>query len=163
SQSIVNGQSASFLVTATGTRPVAYQWRFQGTNLPGATASTLSLSNLQTNQSGNYQAVVTNTGGAATSQVAVLTVIPIADLVTTDSGNQVYEDVNETNNTTVGTNSIRLRSPDLQPIALLTSPSSAQFGASIPFSWVTTNSGSGPAQVAWTDRVYLNVSPNTLS
>ena len=72
-------------------------------------------------------------------------------VVTTDTANQVPEEANETNNTTVGSTLLHLRSPDLQPIALSTSPGSAQFGQSVPLSWVTTNSGSGPAQAAWTD------------
>src|SRR5262249_44964846 len=41
SQTIVNGQTASFVVTAAGTRPLTYQWQFGATNLPTSTSSTL--------------------------------------------------------------------------------------------------------------------------
>src|SRR6202030_395083 len=71
SQNIVNGQSASFFVTVTGTHPLAYQWRFDSTNLPGATSSSLTLVNAQTNQAGSYTVVVTNSAGAAVSSVAL--------------------------------------------------------------------------------------------
>src|SRR5439155_9161758 len=67
------------------------------------------------------------------------------------------------NNTTVGTTPIRLRSPDLLPLALSTSPSSAQFGQSIPLSWVITNAGSGEALASWNDRIYLGTTSNSLS
>ncbi len=54
----------------------AVQWQFHGTNLPGQTASCLYLSNLQTNQSGPYTIVASNSLGVVTSAVAVLTVLP---------------------------------------------------------------------------------------
>ena len=71
----VLGTTASFSVTASGTAPLAYQWRFYGTNLSGQTSATLSLSNVQTNQAGPYTVVVTNVAGSLTSQVATLAVL----------------------------------------------------------------------------------------
>ncbi len=41
------GGQAQFTITASGQPPLHYQWEHNGTILPGATASTLSLSNLQ--------------------------------------------------------------------------------------------------------------------
>ena len=38
-QTVNQGQTAAFNVTAIGSPPLAYQWRFDGTNLAGATAS----------------------------------------------------------------------------------------------------------------------------
>ena len=69
-------ESACFAVTASGSPPLYYQWQFNGTNLPGATASTLPLTNLSTNQAGSYQVIVTNNYGSVTSLVATLTVLP---------------------------------------------------------------------------------------
>lgn len=83
-QSVINGQTASFSVTANGTRPFAYQWQFNSTNLPNATNAALVLANAQTNQSGPYRVVVTNSSGSITSAVATLTVSPVADLVVTE-------------------------------------------------------------------------------
>ena len=53
--------------------PLGYQWLFNGTNLPGATASILILSNAAPDQAGSYSVVVTNQYGAVTSAVATLT------------------------------------------------------------------------------------------
>jgi len=43
-------------------------------SLPGATAASLIIANVQTANAGNYQAIVTNAYGSATSEVATLTV-----------------------------------------------------------------------------------------
>jgi len=74
SQTVVAGTNASFFVAASGSAPMSYQWRKNGANLSGANASTLSLLNVQTNDAGNYQVVLTNIVGAVTSSVATLTV-----------------------------------------------------------------------------------------
>src|SRR4029077_7601084 len=39
-QSVQSGQSATFSVVATGTAPLSYQWRRNGTAIPGATSAT---------------------------------------------------------------------------------------------------------------------------
>ncbi len=67
------GQSVSFSVTALGTQPLYYRWRQNGVELTGATSSTLTLTNLQATNAGNYDVVVTNAFGSVTSAVAVLT------------------------------------------------------------------------------------------
>jgi len=54
SQSFPAGSNVTLQVTAQGPTPLAYQWRFYGTNLPGATNSTLVLSNAQAAQAGPY-------------------------------------------------------------------------------------------------------------
>jgi len=41
--SVTEGQTAAFSVTATGTAPLAYQWRRNGADIAGATAATYSL------------------------------------------------------------------------------------------------------------------------
>ncbi|NBR87178.1 MAG: hypothetical protein EBS84_01985 [Proteobacteria bacterium] len=74
SQTVKAGQNVSFTVSATGTPPLAFQWRQDGTNLTGATETTLTLSNVNTNEAGNYTVVITNSFGAITSAVATLTV-----------------------------------------------------------------------------------------
>jgi len=75
--------NARFDVVATGTGPLSYQWQFQGTNLPGADSSSLPLSNIQTNQAGVYRVVVTNLCGTAVSSNAVLTVLAVPPIITT--------------------------------------------------------------------------------
>lgn len=76
SQTIVAGQNASFSVVASGTNPLRYQWLLNGSALSGATGSSLTLTNVQAAQAGNYTVVVTNSVSSATSAPASLTVIP---------------------------------------------------------------------------------------
>jgi exopolysaccharide biosynthesis protein len=66
------GQSVTLTVNAGGTTPLRYQWRFNGTNISSATASSYTRSNLQLSQFGYYTAVITNTSGSVTSAVAML-------------------------------------------------------------------------------------------
>jgi hypothetical protein len=73
SRTLAPGSTATFQVGALGTPPLGYQWRFNGTNLDGATGPILVLTNVPPTAAGNYTAVVTNAFGAATSTVAVLT------------------------------------------------------------------------------------------
>ena len=73
-QSVAVGGSVSFSVTVTGASPLAYQWQLASTNLPGATNATLTLTNVQFAQAGNYSVLVTNVIGSAQSSAARLTV-----------------------------------------------------------------------------------------
>jgi hypothetical protein len=74
SQAVVAGNPATFSVTATGTAPLAYQWKFNGTNLANASSSSYTISNAQPTNSGSYSVLVTNLAGSATSSNAMLTV-----------------------------------------------------------------------------------------
>ena len=74
SQSIQAGSNVSFSVTASGTAPLNYQWRFSGQKLAGQTALSLSLTNVQFANAGGYSVIVTNAYGSVTSAVAQLTV-----------------------------------------------------------------------------------------
>ena len=75
SQSVLQGQDATFSVSAEGFQPLSYQWCFNGTNLPGATATNYTVVNAQPAHEGDYSVVVTNGAGSATSAVATLTVL----------------------------------------------------------------------------------------
>jgi hypothetical protein len=75
SQTVASGQNTSFTVQATGTAPLGYQWNFNGSPIPAATSSALTLTNVQTAQAGGYSVVVTNVAGSASSPVANLAVI----------------------------------------------------------------------------------------
>lgn len=72
---ITQGMDASFSVSAGGSGPRTFQWRFNGLDLPGANGPTLILPEAQPDQSGDYTAVVANHVGSVTSAVAVLTVV----------------------------------------------------------------------------------------
>jgi hypothetical protein len=73
------GSNVTFSVEATGTPPLFYQWFFNGMIAAGLTDSSLVITNVQTNNAGSYQVVVSNLFNAATSQVAHLTVSSITN------------------------------------------------------------------------------------
>ena len=74
SQTNIIGGTVNFSVTASGTPPLSYQWKFGGTNIVNATNTILTLNNVQLSQAGNYSVTVTNIAGSTNSANAVLTV-----------------------------------------------------------------------------------------
>jgi hypothetical protein len=80
SQTATNGQTVVISATAGGQSPLSYQWLFNGTNLAasgnisGINSNILTIASATTNNSGNYQLVVTNGSGSVTSSVAVLVI-----------------------------------------------------------------------------------------
>ena len=65
----------TFSVTATGTPTPTYQWQRNGTDIPGATGPTFTLTNPQLSDNGaTFRVVVTNEVGTDTSSAATLTV-----------------------------------------------------------------------------------------
>jgi alpha-tubulin suppressor-like RCC1 family protein len=87
-QTLTAGDTAVFSVTAGGSMPLSYQWRFNGTNLIGATNTSLILTNAQFEQSGNYAVQVANAFGSITSSNAVLDVIPLSPVILTQPASQ---------------------------------------------------------------------------
>jgi hypothetical protein len=74
---VLNGQVATFTVTTIGgAGAVSYQWAKNGSIVPGATSQTLIITNAKPSDGGTYTVACTDTTGTATSQGAVLTVIP---------------------------------------------------------------------------------------
>ena len=81
-QTVTNGASVTFSVSAGGTPPLSYQWQFNpasgagvgGTNLPGAVSSNLTLTGATFAQAGFYAAVVTNAVGSTISDPVALSV-----------------------------------------------------------------------------------------
>ncbi|HUI08405.1 MAG TPA: glycosyl hydrolase family 28 protein [Verrucomicrobiae bacterium] len=74
---VIPGQFATFSVMATGSMPLTYQWYYNDTApLSGASATTasLTLSNVQPADAGNYSVIVSNPIDGVTSSNAVLTV-----------------------------------------------------------------------------------------
>ena len=73
-QTVTNGASVTFSVNATGTPPLNFQWQCNGTNLPGAVSSNLTLTGVTFAQAGIYAAAVTNAVGSTLSDPVVLSV-----------------------------------------------------------------------------------------
>ena len=87
-QTAVAGSTVVLSVVATGAVPLSYQWSFNGAAISGATNTTLTLTNIHSTQSGNYQVRISNSGGAVTSSIAILTVVAQDILVYSYSGNE---------------------------------------------------------------------------
>lgn len=74
SQTVTSGSEVSFTITASSAFAFGYQWQMNGSSIPGATTSTLVLTDVQAADQAAYQVVLTNLYGALTSAVAALTV-----------------------------------------------------------------------------------------
>ena len=68
------GVAKTFSVTATGTAPLGYQWRKNGTAIAGATAASYALGAAQASSGGTYDVVVSNVAGSVTSAAALVSV-----------------------------------------------------------------------------------------
>ena len=73
------GDTASFTVTDTEFTPASFQWSFDGTNIDGATSSTLTVSNVSQSDLGAYAVVITNPFGSVTSSNAILSMYPFLE------------------------------------------------------------------------------------
>ncbi|PYJ80629.1 MAG: hypothetical protein DME22_23770, partial [Verrucomicrobia bacterium] len=74
SQAVIAGNNVTFSSVAIGTPTPTYQWKFNGSNITGATSSSYTKNNVTTNDAGNYTVVASNSAGSTTSATAVLTV-----------------------------------------------------------------------------------------
>ena len=96
--SVYPTSNATFTVVASGTQPLAYQWRRAGTNLldqgniSGSTNATLTLTAVAVADAfTNYDVVVTNSFGAVTSTAVALTVMSGVPSLTGPSPASVYQ------------------------------------------------------------------------
>jgi hypothetical protein len=77
SQSVSAGTPVTFSVLADGTPVLAYQWRLNGTDIPGATSNVFALPVPGDNDAGIYSARVFDPYGTTNSAEASLTIIPL--------------------------------------------------------------------------------------
>lgn len=71
------GSTGYFWVSATGARPLSYQWQCNGTNIIGATQAVLTVSNVQSNRAGLYSVIVSNAIGVTTSREFTVSLAPL--------------------------------------------------------------------------------------
>jgi hypothetical protein len=64
--------TAIFSVMATSSRPMRYQWRFNGTNISGATNAFLTLTNVRYERTGDYSVLVSDALASVASSNATL-------------------------------------------------------------------------------------------
>jgi uncharacterized lipoprotein YddW (UPF0748 family) len=72
---ITNGGTLILSVEAGGPPPFTYQWKLNGTNVPGATNSTLLRTNATPWHAGSYLVVVSNVTSSVTSDAALAQII----------------------------------------------------------------------------------------
>ncbi len=75
--------NVTLTVTAAGSVPLTYQWRFKGINLARATNSVLTLTNLQWTNEGLYSVAITNAIGGIVSSNAFVDVVDLAEALNT--------------------------------------------------------------------------------
>ena len=76
------GTNVSFTIEARGTSPFAYQWQFNGVDIPNATNAVLALNDVQPANGGVYRVVIRNSLGSATSAGATLiALVPAAIMI----------------------------------------------------------------------------------
>ncbi|HEY4417609.1 MAG TPA: LamG-like jellyroll fold domain-containing protein [Verrucomicrobiae bacterium] len=78
---LYTGGAAQFTVSASGTSPFGYHWRTNGIylndggNISGSASNVLTVTNITLANAANYDVVITNIYGSATSMAAQLTVV----------------------------------------------------------------------------------------
>ena len=91
SQSVLIGQTVTFSVTASGTAPLIYQWRKNGTAIIGATSSNYTTpAEIASDNGAQFTVVVSNAAGNIISNAGILTVsaAPVAPSITTQPAGQ---------------------------------------------------------------------------
>lgn len=71
---VLAGTNVTFSCTAIGTPSPTFQWQKDGSAISGATDTVFTKLNVQTNDTGDYSVIATNSHGSATSAVAHLQV-----------------------------------------------------------------------------------------
>lgn len=74
-QTVLEGDSVTFAVSAEGTAPLNYQWYKDEVAIEGAISKTYTIKNVTVEDLGNYKVIVTNTEGEAMSDIAVLSLL----------------------------------------------------------------------------------------
>jgi hypothetical protein len=161
-QSRLQGLDHTFTAQVSGTPPLSYLWRFNGSFLPDATNAFLTLTNLQPMVEGDYQVLIFNAAGMVQSEPAHLTVLVPPYFVVPPQEVQVRGSTNTADYGWTGSN------VTLSVTASGTAPLSYQWrhdGALMPDgtnTWITLNNFS-LAEDGFYDVVVANVAGVTSS
>jgi len=100
------GETKTLSVVVGGSDPLTFQWQKNSINIPNATNLVLTLNNLQTSDSGNYQVIITNPLGTTNSADALINVIvPVVNVIYQDTFSQVTNSINGNLPDTIGNQS----------------------------------------------------------
>jgi len=98
SQTVRPGTNVVFKVVAGGGSPPSYRWQFDGEPMPNETNSVLTLTNVQSEHTGSYAVMVSNTVGSILSIPARLTVLTEPTILRQPANQTVAESGNVTFN-----------------------------------------------------------------
>ena len=89
-QSVPAGKTAKFSVAATGSAPIAYQWRKNGSMIEGAVSDTYSAPATAEDDGAAFSVIVSNAVGSVESAAAKLFVMPadVAPSITVQPADQ---------------------------------------------------------------------------
>ena len=94
--SVPFGTNLTLRVAVIGTAPLAYQWQYGGSNLPGASNAALVVPDFQATNAGSYRVVITNSYGGTTSAVAAVTGLAAPFITVPPAGQSVESGGNAT-------------------------------------------------------------------
>ena len=110
---------------------------------------------------GSFFQPATLAAGASRARTENVRLPKLADgdyhiIVISDTNNDVYEHLNEANNTRISAATFAVSHPDLQVTSVVV-PSASESGATIPIEWTVSNEGVGATQTSiWNDQIYLS-------
>src|SRR5205814_1020136 len=90
------GTSTTFSTRAGGASPLSFQWRANGTNIPGASSYAYTRTNIQLSDAGSYRVVISNSLGSVTSSVASINVLQPAQITTQPTNRTISSGVDAT-------------------------------------------------------------------
>jgi uncharacterized delta-60 repeat protein len=79
---VIVGTNVTLGALALGSSAVTYQWHFNGTPVPGATAATLARNPVQKSHEGTYTVVATNASGSVTTRALYLDILAEPEILT---------------------------------------------------------------------------------
>jgi hypothetical protein len=74
-RTVTNGAPVTLAMTVAGTLPITYQWKLNGSDIPGATNAVLTIVSAGATNAGTYRVLAANAAGSILSDVALLRVL----------------------------------------------------------------------------------------
>ncbi len=101
SRTVIAGNTVSFTAAASGTAPLAFQWKKNGVAISGATSSAYTTpAETTADNNAQFTVAVSNTAGSATSNAATLTVSAATLLLNSSSSALSFGSVNVSGSST---------------------------------------------------------------